>query len=229
MRHSGRSGGRRAAAAPATAVTAASSGNHSAQSWRHCTVLAGCGGRSAARRGALRSALSFSAGCTESLILAVRRRRDVLDAPECAVTLPVQWASETAAAVSIPDRSLSVARGRRPGRCRVAAAMTAAAAPSILLLQQCGMIVVEPAVAAQSWLTVCRDGRGAGRCRFLPAPRRGGLTRPQCAVLFLRCRVVPKSCRVVYIRVVLCRVVSCRNRRAAMTVRLGCDKNGGEG
>ena len=114
VRHSERRGGRRAAAAPATAVTAANSGNHSAQSWRHCTVLAGCGGCSAARRGALRSAPSFPAGCTESLILAVRRRRDALGAPVCAVALPVQWASETAAAV--PIRSLSVAElGGRAG------------------------------------------------------------------------------------------------------------------
>ena len=63
------------------------------------------GGRSASHRGALRSALSLSAGYTESLILAVRRRIDGLGAPVCAVALQVQWARETAAAVSIRSQN----------------------------------------------------------------------------------------------------------------------------
>ena len=72
--------------------------------------------------------------------------------------------------------------------------------------------------------------RGAGpvgRASVPAGPALGGWMRPQCAVLFLRCRVVSKSCRVVHIRVVLCRVMSCRNRRAAMAVRLGAQQRRG--
>ena len=172
-RHGERRGGRRAAASSVTAVTAINSGNHSAQSWRHCARAVRCAGRGAECRCALRSALSRPGRCPESIIPALRRRRDALDA-RC-----------VASHCRRSGRAGSLRRWRS-GRCRWPSSAAAGAEPTRWRyghhgdgrvvessLQQCGIVVVESAVAVRSRCAIVSSGpvpvgsaaAGLRRCR----------------------------------------------------------------